>query len=181
MYCLVLNGNPEPSAFDDYLESFTTALQRQGHQSRRIDLRCLDVKYCNGCWSCWWATPGLCARNDDMVSLYPELVKADLVVWASPLILGAITSLLKKVQERFIPLAHPYVLIADGECHHHHRYAHNADIGLIVGPTADDTEEDLTIARALFQRFSLNTRTRLKVFATPATPIEEVIHDALAA
>ena len=181
MYCLVLNGNPEPSKFDDTLAVFAEELERKGHETKVVALRSLKLEYCNGCWSCWWKTPGVCTHKDAMVDLYPDMVRADLVVWASPLILGAISSLLKKTQDRFIPLAHPYIEIVDGECHHRHRYAHNADIGLIVGPTPDDTDEDLDIAAHLFQRFSKNTRTKLRLFATPSTPLEEVLHDALTA
>jgi multimeric flavodoxin WrbA len=181
MRCLVLNGNPAPSDFDDYLAGLVAGVAGRGHEARRVDLRDLDVKYCNGCWSCWWATPGRCARKDDMAALLPEMAAADLMVWASPLILGAVSALLKKVQDRFIPLAHPYIQIVDGECHHRHRYAHNADLGLVVAPTTEDGEEDLALARRFFERFSKNTRTRLRVFATPATPLAEVVDAALAA
>ncbi len=181
MHCLVLNGNPKPSAFDDYLTRFAQALTTNGHTALRFDLRDANIRYCVGCWTCWWKTPGLCAMKDDMRAIYPEMVKADLIVWASPLVLGAISALTKKAQDWFIPLAHPYIELVDGECHHRHRYAHNADLGVIVEPAADDTAEDVAIARAFFERFSRNTRTRLRLFATSTTTVEEAAHEALAA
>lgn len=181
MRCLVLNGNPKPSGFDDYLGRFTQTIEKQGHAAERIDLRDLNLRFCVGCWSCWWKTPGLCALKDDMAIIYPKLVQADLVLWASPLIVGTISALLKKVQDRFIPVIHPYIELVDGECHHRHRYPHNADIGLIVEPTAQDTEADVAITLDLFQRFSRNTRTRFRLFATTATPVVEAAHEALAA
>ena len=92
-----------------------------------------------------------------------------------------ISALLKKVQDRFIPIAYPYIELVDGECHHRHRYAHNAELGLFLDPSPEDTEEDLAINHDLFLRFSKNTRTRLRLFATTSTPIEEVLHDMLAA
>jgi multimeric flavodoxin WrbA len=181
MQCLILNGNPNPSPFDDYLTRFAAALGERGHHAERIDLRDANLHYCVGCWTCWWKTPGRCAIKDDMVALYPKMVQAELIVWASPLVLGTVSALTKQVQDRFVPLAHPYIELVDGECHHRHRYAHNADLGLIVEPTADDREADLAIVREFFARFSRNTRTRLRLFATPATPIEEATHEALAA
>jgi multimeric flavodoxin WrbA len=181
MQCLVLNGNPAPSPFDDYLARFTQTLTAQGHHAERVDLRDAKLRYCVGCWTCWWKTPGLCGVKDDMATLYPKMAAADLVVWASPLVLGTISALTKQVQDRFVPLAHPYIELVDGECHHRHRYQHNADLGLIVGPTAADTEADVALTRRFFERFSRNTRTRLRVFATTATPIEEAAHAALAA
>jgi multimeric flavodoxin WrbA len=181
MYCLVLNGNPTPSSFDDYLARFTQALTDQGHEAERIDLREAELRYCVGCWTCWWKTPGLCAMKDDMATLYPKMARADLVVWSSPLVLGTISALTKKAQDRFIPLAHPYIELVDGECHHRHRYAKNADLGLIVEPAADDSEHDVALARRFFERFSRNTRTRLRLFATTSTPIAEAAREALAA
>jgi multimeric flavodoxin WrbA len=181
MHCLILNGNPQPSGFDDYLARFTQALQRHGHAVERIDLRDLNLRYCVGCWTCWWKTPGLCAHKDDMADIYPKMVRADLVLWASPLILGTVSALLKKVQDRFVPIAHPYVELVDGECHHRHRYEHNADIGVILEPTVEDTDADLAITLELFERFSRNTRTRFRLFATTTMPIEEAAREALAA
>jgi multimeric flavodoxin WrbA len=181
MRCLVMNGNPKASAFDDYLAGFGQGLQKEGHAVRRVDLRDLRLEPCTGCWTCWWKTPGLCARKDGMAGVYPEMAAADLVVWASPLVLGTVSSLTKMAQDRFVPMAHPYIELVAGECHHRHRYAHNADIGLIVAPSAEDTDEDLAIVHGLYQRFSRNTRTRLRLFVTTRIPSEEAAREALAA
>ncbi len=181
MYCLVLNGNPEPSGFDEYLEGFARGLEQKGHETRRIDLRAQDIKHCTGCWMCWWGTPGLCALKDGMAALYPEMVRADLVVWASPLILGTISALTKKVQDRFIPLVHPYIEIVDGECHHRARYEHNADVGLIIQAGAGDGTEDIASVRELFTRYSKNTRTKFRLFATSEMPLQEAVDEALTA
>jgi len=181
MNILVLNGNPRPSSFDDYLKQLTRELEQRGHLAEQVDLRDLDLRNCLGCWTCWWKTPGLCALKDDMALIYPRMVQADLVLWASPLVLGTVSALLKKVQDRFIPIAHPYIELVNGECHHRHRYRHNADLGVIVEPTSEDTDTDLAITREFFERFSRNTRTRFRLFATTTTPVKEAARDALAA
>lgn len=181
MDCLIMNGNPKPSGFDDYLSGFARGLAEKGHAAKRIDLRDMDLKFCSGCWSCWWGTPGRCAIKDDMSALYPELAKADLIVWASPLILGSVSALLKKAQDRVIPLMHPYIVVSKGEMHHRRRYAKNADIALIVEPGPGDGEEDLSLARRFFERFSLNTRTAFRFFATPAKAVQEAVDEAITA
>jgi hypothetical protein len=88
---------------------------------------------------------------------------------------------LKKVQDRFVPIAHPYIELVDGECHHRHRYEHNADVGVIVEPTAEDSEADLAITlesvRALLQEHA----HAFRLFATTTTPVEEAAREALAA
>ncbi len=181
MHCLILNGNPEPGSFDGYLDSFAEGLAEAGADARTVTLRDLKLRTCTGCWDCWWKTPGVCSLKDDMEDLLRAMVATDLVIWASPLILGAPSALLKTAQDRSIPVLHPYIILHRGECHHRRRYAHNPDLGLIVAPGPGDGEEDIAIAKRLYERFSLNTRTSFRVFATTSTPIEEVVHAALVA
>lgn len=182
MYALVLNGNPRPErgGIDAYAEGFTRSLRDKGHEAERIDLRDLDIKYCTGCWSCWWATPGLCAFKDDMTGLYPKMVRADLIVWASPMVMGNVSALAKKATDRIIPLIHPYIELHKGECHHKQRYARSADIGLILEPGRSDGQEDLDIVRRQYERLSLNTQSSLRFFATTDRPVEEAANEALA-
>jgi len=179
MNWLILNGNPRQSAFDTYLDRLGEGLESRGHTPVRFDLRELDLRFCTGCWSCWWTTPGLCVIRDDMSRIYPRFAEADIVIWASPLVLGTVSALIKTVQDRFIPMVHPYIEIVDGEFHHRLRYAHNADLGLLVVPAEEDTTEDMAVNRTLFERFARNTRTRLRFCLATDTPAEEVIDAAL--
>jgi len=185
MYCLIVNGNPEPSAFDEYLDGFIERLAGEGHETKRFDLREMRLGFCTGCWSCWWKTPGLCSIPDDMELILREYGRADLVVWASPLILGNMSALLKRAQDRFVPMVHPYIEVKGGEYHHRPRYARNPDIGLIVGlpadegPTAEDKAEDLAVVRELFRRFSLNALGGFTLFASTETSLGEAVDMAL--
>lgn len=174
MNYLILNGNPEAGAFDAYLDGLGQALRDKGHQVGRFELRGLGLGPCTGCWSCWWASPGVCARKDGIEDIHRAMVGADLVLWASPLILGNVSALLKTVQDRFVPLVHPYIELRGGESHHRPRYARDPDIGLIVAPGPEDGRADLELVRALFERFSRNSRGRLRLFATTETPASEV-------
>ena len=107
MRCLILNGNPHPSGFDDYLARFALALHEQGHSAERIDLRDLDLHYCVGCWTCWWKTPGLCALKDDMAPLLAEVFAAEAVVLGSPVYIGQMTGQLKIFVDRLLPVLGP--------------------------------------------------------------------------
>ncbi len=179
MRVLILNGNPTPSGFDSSVETLAESLRARGGEVSLETLRDLDIRLCIGCWSCWWKTPGLCVHRDAMDTILPKMVEADLVVWASPLVMGAVSHLVKAAQDRFIPLAHPYIEIYKDECHHRHRYAHNADVALFLEPGPDDGPEDIAIARAFFERFTLNTRTNLRFVATTERSVEEVCDEAL--
>jgi hypothetical protein len=183
MRILLLNGNSDPSrvGWESYLDSFEMEARRAGAVLHRRNLRDMDVGFCTGCWSCWYSTPGLCAIKDDMTVLYPELLEADLTVWASPLVMGNVSALTKKTQDRFIPLLHPYFELDHGECHHRRRYAKDIDMGLIVEAGPDDTEEDLAIVRHQHERLARNGRGRLRLFATTTGSIEEAAHEAIGA
>lgn len=179
MRVLILNGNPTPSRFDIYLQALASGLQDKENEIELVTLREKRINYCTGCWACWWRTPGYCAHQDDMRALYPSMVSADIVLWASPLVMGGISALLKKTQDRFIPLMHPYIEIVSGECHHRFRYEHNADIALLIEPATGDTEEDIAITSQFFERFSHNTRTKIRFACTTAKPIEEIVNETL--
>jgi multimeric flavodoxin WrbA len=170
MYYLILNGHPHPSEikWEAYLEAFAGELRKAGAEARLQSLRDLDIRYCTGCWSCWWATPGRCSRRDDMAHQYPEMIRADIIVWASPLVMGNVSALTKKTQDRFVPLLHPYFELAEGEFHHRRRYDKNIDMGLIMALGENDTEEDASIVRRQHERLALNGRGRLVFSATTA-------------
>ncbi len=180
MEIIILNGNPDSSGFDDKLDALASEFSCRGHNVKVISLRDKNINFCNGCFGCWLKTPGLCVHKDDMENILKQMVKSNLVIWASPLIMGGISALLKKTQDRFIPIAHPYIEIYKGECHHIHRYADNSDVALYIEPGKDDTDEDFEITRRFFERFSLNTRTVFRFAAKTDKSVKEVADEALA-
>jgi multimeric flavodoxin WrbA len=170
-----------PDSLSGYLDSFASGLEGRGHQVRKMILGEMDIRFCSGCWACWWQSPGQCAFRDDMELLYPAILDSDLVVWAAPLVLGTVPALVKKVQDRLIPLVHPYFAIVKGEAHHRKRYANYPDLAFLAGPAAMDGPEDLALARLLVERFAVNMRGGFRFFATTADPVKEVLDAATAA
>ena len=68
----------------------------------------MDVRYCVGCFGCWVKTPGECVSKDGSHDIRREVINSDLVLFASPLIMGFTSALLKKAHDKLIPLIHPY-------------------------------------------------------------------------
>ena len=136
MRILFLNGNPvdDDKNFEGYLKELNKSLVSAQHQVKSLILRDMEIKYCTGCWSCWWGpTPGECVFKDDSHAVCREYINSDLVIFASPLIMGFTSALLKKVQDKLIPLLHPYIEFDQGECHHKKRYDCYPGLGLIIG------------------------------------------------
>jgi len=180
MRICVLDGSAAPHAggLEVWVSAFCETLEDKGGEVERITLRDLGIKPCTGCWSCWWATPGRCIRRDGMETAYRALLRSDLTVWAVPLVLGAAPALVKHAQDRMIPLIHPYIRLADGECHHRGRYAHYPELGLVMEPGNGDEAGDIELAGMLWKRFALNMKSSLRFALTTAREAREVAHEA---
>ncbi len=74
----------------------------------------LDIKPCSGDMGCWLKHPGECVIKDDMQKLYPLLREADAIVFASPIYNSSITSTLKSLIDRMLPIGQPFIEIKDG-------------------------------------------------------------------
>lgn len=160
----------------NYTQELASALESKGHKVKLIKTSQKQINYCNGCWSCWWKTPGECPQKDDMSEIYRSYLSSDLVVHFTPLSMGFINSTLKTINDRSIPLVHPYITIVNNECHHQKRYEKYPAFGLIVD-SCDADEEDLEITRNLYDRFTLNLKSELKFFANTHQNIEEISHE----
>ena len=75
-----------------------------------VRLKELDLKPCLGCFDCWTRTPGVCAIADDMAPLLKRLSEADLVVLATPLWFGSVSTLTKTFLDRCLPLQEPWLV-----------------------------------------------------------------------
>jgi multimeric flavodoxin WrbA len=186
MKTLILNGASEPdgSGLDRWVARYQERLAETEDQVETIALKDLGLKTCTGCWSCWWATPGSCVLKDGMQALYPRILEAQRIVWAVPLVLGAQNALVKKTQDRMVPLIHPYIELVGGECHHRRRYRNYPVHALIVEAAEDegsDSPEDLALVHRLFERFAINFRSKLVYFSTTAKKPKEAADETLSA
>ncbi len=179
MKIIILNGNPDAgnASFDDYLKSLSNVLMSDGHTVTVFELRALDIKYCTGCWGCWVKTPGECAVKDESRDVRRAAIHSDLVLWASPVMMGFYSALLKKVADKFIPLVHPYIVVDQGEAHHRARYDKYPLFGLLLEKSADTDDEDIEIISDIQSRMALNIKTSLAFTKLMLDPIEEVARE----
>jgi multimeric flavodoxin WrbA len=175
MQITLLNGNPEPTAFDNYLGQLKSGLESQGHTVNLLDLRNLDLRYCIGCFGCWVKTPGVCSTQDESCEMRRAVINSDFTLWAAPLRMGFPSALLKMSMDKSIPLVHPYILVDRGEAHHLPRYDRYPRLGLLVEPEADTDSRDLDIVANIFSRTALNLKSRLDFALTTETPIAELV------
>jgi multimeric flavodoxin WrbA len=179
MIITILDGNPKPNRelYNHYLLQLERELTSGGHEVQTVVLRDLDIRFCTGCWSCWWGpTPGECVFRDDSHSVCRTYIRSDLVIFVSPVIMGFVSALMKKVQDKLIPLLHPYIEFDCKECHHRKRYERYPGIGLILEGNSDTDDEDIEITTDMFHRFALNFKTGLVFTLMTHQPVQEVTH-----
>ncbi len=176
MNILIMNGSPAVSGLNKKLHELEAVLEKAGHSSHELTLR--DMKYspCRGCFSCWVKNPGKCVFKDDGDQMCRQVINADMVIMASPLIMGYPSALIKNALDRIIPLIHPYLESVDNEAHHMKRYESYPAWGLLLEKEEDTDEEDMAIVNEIFRRASINLRSTMKFITTTERPFEEVVH-----
>jgi len=175
MKVTILNGEPDAgSRFDRYVHAYAARAGSAGHDVRLLDLRGLDLRGCSGCWGCWVKTPGECVKRDDSARVCRAAISSDLVVLASPVVMGFTTALLKRAADQMIPLVHPYLVIQGGEMHHRARYERYPLMGLLLAPGPDTDTEDLAITEQMWARMARNMKSRLTFTAVADRAPEEV-------
>ncbi|MCF8358135.1 MAG: flavodoxin family protein [Prolixibacteraceae bacterium] len=175
MIITIVDGSPNGNN-NTYPVELAELLKKTGHDVTLFEARNMNINYCTGCWSCWWKTPGICTHQDDMPQLYKSYLKSDLVIHYSPMLAGFISSKLKTINDRSIPLVHPYMAMVNNESHHQKRYSKYPKLGLILNRNGADNE-DLDITRDLYSRLSINLKTNLSLFATTEKTQEEIIDE----
>lgn len=124
-----------------------------------FDLTEMDVKYCSGCWTCWWKTPGRCIYKD-LDGFYHQYITADKAIYFSKVTKGFVSSNLKTLFDRMIPLYLPYVTYKTGESMHVPRYEKYPDIEFYYDGEFETTQSEQIfvdyINRVFYQFHSKN-------------------------
>lgn len=180
MNIVILNGDPgnrgnRGNSLTRYLQLLSERLRAAGHTVREVQLRELDLRDCVGCFGCWVKRPGACVVDDASHLIDAAVIHSDLTIWASPLLMGFPSALLKRALDKSIPLIHPYFDVVRGEAHHLARYARYPRLGLILDPEATTDDLDIDIVSNLLARTALNLKSSLSFATTTQTDLDWVI------
>ena len=105
-----------------------------------FDLSKNKVTPCIGCWTCWWKNPGKCIHND-LNEFYHEYITADKAIYFAKVTKGFVSSNLKSLFDRMIPLYLPYTTYKTGESMHVRRYEKYPEIEFYYDGHFDTEEE----------------------------------------
>ena len=119
MKVLAFNSSPSKDKGNTalILNPFLDGMKEAGAEVELLYTKDLNIKPCQGGYTCWLKTPGQCFQKDDMQQIYPEL-GADVIVFASPLYFDGLNGSMKIILERMIPVGEPFIELRDGHCRH---------------------------------------------------------------
>ncbi len=108
MKILLIRGNPRKEGFTDHITDLFLKGCRDAH-AEIIEYRLADlnVRPCNGCYTCWIETPGRCIHKDSMATLLEEFKNAECVLLSTPLYAYSVSGIMKTFLDRTLPLTQP--------------------------------------------------------------------------
>jgi len=110
MNCLVLLGSPRRKGNTaTLLRPFLDELKGRGHEVCFVALPGKRIQGCIECFACQRVldVPG-CALPDDMGELFPQVLAADVLVWATPIFTWFCTPEMKAAMDRLFCLSKTY-------------------------------------------------------------------------
>jgi len=120
MKILAVNGSPRGAKgnTERIVQPFLEGAREAGAETEVIYLKDKEIKHCQGCFSCWIKTPGVCIHKDDMPDLLEKIYEGDILVFATPLYIYTVSGLMKDFMDRMLPTAQPYILERGGHFIH---------------------------------------------------------------
>ena len=169
----IINGMADDS-YAAFEASLSLVLKQNNVQAQVFLVRDMHIQYCCGCFGCWVKTPGKCIQDDDMPLLLKSIINSDLTVFISPINMGFVSSGIKRVNDKMIPLVHPYIGIFGGECHHFKRYDKYPKLGLILVDKKGYTQDVHETITAIYKRLAINLKTELAFSVMSQGSMEEI-------
>ena len=100
MKIVVLEGSPNKNGSSNMLaDSFIRGAKEAGHSVQVIDAAHANVHPCIGCIRCGYEGP--CVQKDDMETIRPAILDADMMVFVTPLYYYGMSAQLKTLIDRF--------------------------------------------------------------------------------
>lgn len=120
MKIVAFNGSPrmKKGVTDLILQKFLEGAQSAGAEVETVYLSKKNIKFCTGCFKCWFVHPGTCIHDDAMVEIRQLIKAADIIVLASPVYFDGFTAQMKQMLDRLISGGLPFIEVRDGRARH---------------------------------------------------------------
>lgn len=112
---LILSSSPRKNGNSDTLcHHFARGAKEHGHEVSEIFINEKEIRYCKACAYCETHN-GACTQHDDMAEIIKEILKSDVIVFASPVYFYSVSGQLKTLIDRLVAV---YTQIRDKEIYY---------------------------------------------------------------
>ncbi len=102
---LIISSSPRKNGNSDRLcQEFAKGAEEAGHHVKTVRVAEKNIGFCTGCYAC--GQTGKCYHDDDMNEIIPDLIDADVIVFASPVYFYNMSGQLKVFIDRLLPCYH---------------------------------------------------------------------------
>ncbi len=99
---LILSGSPRKGGNSDILcDEFAKGAEKSGNSIEKIYLKDHKIGFCQACYAC--KKTGKCVQKDDMEAILDKMVKADVIVMATPVYFYTMDAQMKVLIDRTLP------------------------------------------------------------------------------
>lgn len=99
---LILSGSPRKGGNSDVLcDEFAKGAEKSGNSIEKIYLKDHKIGFCQACYAC--KKTGKCVQKDDMEEILDKMVKADVIVMATPVYFYTMDAQMKVLIDRTLP------------------------------------------------------------------------------
>ncbi len=99
---LIISASPRKGGNSDILcDRFAEGAGEKGHKVEKVFLASKNIGYCLGCGGC--NSSNKCVQKDDMAEILDKMVKADVIVLATPVYFYSMDGQLKTFIDRTVP------------------------------------------------------------------------------
>lgn len=132
---LIISASPRKGGNSDYLcDEFLRGAQEAGNEVEKIFFRDKKINYCLGCGACY--NTHKCVQKDDMAEILEKMVKADTLVFGTPVYFYTMDAQLKTLIDRTVP-----------------RYTELKGKAYLIATLADNEKESIVGTVAAFNGF----------------------------
>ncbi len=139
MRIVTILGSPRKKGFTSLiLGVMEDRFKAGGHDLERINVTDFDVKGCTSCYKCLKSSNELvCSQKDDALTIFEKMLKADVIVYSSPVYCWSWSAQIKTLVDRH------YCLVKNYGTHTHKSFLENKKSALVVtcgGPIENNAD-----------------------------------------
>jgi multimeric flavodoxin WrbA/putative sterol carrier protein len=109
---IIINASPrsDNGYTEQFVSCFAEGVKDAGANVEVVHLAKLKIKTCTGCWHCWMKEKGcVFDGTDDFYELFEKVNQADMIVYALPLYVDGMPTILKNYFDRSVRRVYPYI------------------------------------------------------------------------